>query len=84
MSKLTESLVRQLEVEFDPDEDGWTDRFHAVWYPEHKDSNTASGGYWMLWGANSGSDNGMIIHPYQIAPLIELLNAMRAGEPDRG
>jgi hypothetical protein len=80
-TRITESTVTMVEVEitdplgqtegFEP----WVDRIRAVWYPAH-DRPTEAGGWWELSGENCGAGNGMILHPYQVGPLIELLQAL--------
>lgn len=72
--------VSRIEVNI-PDEEmpDWEDRLWGTWLPNARGSS--DGGYWLVCGDNTGAQN-LIVHPYALDALIDLLQALKAATPE--
>jgi hypothetical protein len=61
----------EIELATDPEFPDCIDRLWAQKQPEYD----GWGGYWTICGDNTGSE-ALVVHPYMIEPLIELLRSL--------
>jgi hypothetical protein len=78
------TLVHRLEVEtidprFAEDEDDTTDILFATWVAA-REAPYCLPEHWMVAGDNTGEAQ-LVVYPYMIDGLIELLTAMKTAEP---
>lgn len=81
-------VIRVDAVVTETEDDGhiYTDRVSATWHPEIRSPDGpdgvlrwTSGGYWLVSGDNTGSQN-LIVHPHAVGPLRDLLTALMSDD----
>lgn len=80
---VVQAVVRLEERDGDDDPKPWIihDYLTATWLPKDKTvvDRYANGDYWLISGDNCGT-NELILYPYQLDAMIDLLLALRWAE----